>query len=303
MKNTPSDFAVFDRDRIRFNRLRATRNFERHDFLFEWSKNVLSDRLSDINRQFELGAQLGSRGAFSDMEHPKIDQLFTMDLTPQPVQPTTPPYFVGDEEFLPLKRSALDLILSNLCLHSVNDLPGALLQIRQALKADGLFLACMFGGETLYELRDVMMRAESNIYGGVSPRVFPFADKPQMGDLLQRAGFALPVVDSEIITVTYDHVFKLFHDLRGMGETNAILKRDKRLLSRDFFMEAAKLYQEMYTSDDGRITASFEIIFLLGWSPHESQQKPLRPGSAKTRLADALGTTEIKTGEKANPDD
>jgi len=303
MKSTSPEFTVFDRDRVRFNRMRASRGFCDYSFLFEWSRHVLRDRLSDINRQFDVGVQLGSRGAFTDIDHPKIDQLFTMDLTPQPVQPTSLPYFAGDEEFLPLKRSALDLVLSNLCLHSVNDLPGSLLQIRQALKADGLFLACMFGGETLYELRDVMMRAESNIYGGVSPRIFPFADKPQMGDLLQRAGFALPVVDSEIITVTYDHVFKLFHDLRGMGETNVISKRDRRLLSREFFMEVAKLYQEMYASDDGRITASFEIIFLLGWSPHENQQKPLRPGSAKTSLADALGTTEIKTGEKAGPDD
>lgn len=303
MNSTSSDFAVFDRDRVRQNRMRAQANFDTYDFLFQWTREILGDRLSDINRHFDTGVQIGARGAFTDNEHPKIGALHTMDLTPPPLRGATLPYFVGDEEFLPLKRSSLDLVLSSLCLHSVNDLPGALVQIRQALKADGLFLACMFGGETLHELRTVMMRAETNIYGGVSPRVFPFADKPQMGDLLQRAGFSLPVVDSEIVHVTYDNVFKLFHDLRGMGEGNAILKRDKRPMSRAFFMEVAKLYQEMYASEDGRINASFEVIFLLGWSPHESQQKPLRPGSAKTRLADALGTTEIKTGEKANPDD
>ncbi len=164
-----------------------------------------------------------------------------------------------------------------------------------------LLLCTFLGGQTLHELRSVITNVELNMTGGISPRIAPFADKQQMGDLLQRAGFALPVIDSEIITVTYDNVFKLFHDLRGMGENNAIMQRNKTHVSKDFFMRIAQEYQDKFSQNDGQVTASFEIIFLLGWSPHESQQKPLRPGSAEHRLADALGATEIKTGEKTKP--
>lgn len=203
----------------------------------------------------------------------------------------------ADEEFLPFANESFDLVLGTLNLHTVNDLPGALLQIRKSLKPDGLFLASMLGGETLYELRQVMTQAEMNTRGGISPRIAPFADKQQMGALLQRAGFNLPVVDSDIITVTYDNIFKLFHDLRYMGEGNAIAARDKTPPGKKLFMEAARLYQEQFAGADGRITASFEIIFLTGWAPHSSQQKPLRPGSAETSLADALSTREIKTGD------
>ncbi len=298
---TTSDIMVFDRLLVQKNRQRALNNFNNYDFLFEWSKNQLSERLYDINRSFDLALQIGSRAAFTNSEHDKIKRLITCDLTSQPFTNNAPNYIQSSEEFLPIAPQSMDLISSNLNLHSVNDLPGALLQIKNSLKKDGLFTASMLGGETLHELRTTLTNTELSLTGGVSPRIFPFADKKQMGDLLQRAGFALPVIDSEIITVTYESFFKLLHDLRGMGENNAILQRNKIPVSKNFFMHAARKYHEKYAQNDGRITASFEVIFLIGWSPHESQQKPLRPGSAKHRLADILDTDEVTTGEKSTP--
>lgn len=296
-----SDILVFDRDLVKHNRERCAKKFNEHDFLFSHVKQILEDRLYDINREFNAGLQIGSRGCVNTKTHKKIDTLFTCDLTKAPLSAEVENYIQASEEFLPIKPKSLDLIISNLNLHTVNDLPGALLQIKQSLKDDGLFIASMIGGETLHELRTIMTEAELKMHGGISPRISPFADKQQMGNLLQRAGFALPVVDSEIITVTYDNVFKLFRDLRGMGENNAIIERSKNFTSRSFFMDVAKAYHEQFAEADGRIVATFEIIFLLGWAPHESQQKPLRPGSAEHRLADVLNTTEIKTGDKAKP--
>lgn len=280
------DITVFDRELLARRRVRAARRFEEHDFLFEWAKKQLTERLDEINREFDCAVNIGARGVIT--AHDKIRNLFTMDIAGRHHDVR------ASEEFLPFKTQSLDLALSALNLHTVNDLPGALLQIRHALKEDGLFLACMLGGETLHELRSVMGAVELEMYGGVSPRVAPFADKPQMGDLLQRAGFALPVVDSDILTVTYDNIFKLIHDLRGMGESNALAARSKAPVTKEFFMRAAQLYQEQYSEKDGRIVASFEIIFLLGWAPHASQQKPQRPGSAQHSLAEALGSEEIK---------
>ncbi len=285
---------VFDRNLVQKNRQRALSKFNDYDFLFKWSKNQLSERLHDVNREFNKALQIGSRCAFTSSEHIKINEIFTCDLTNKPFTRNAPTYVQASDEFLPFAPNSMDLILSNLNLHSVNDLPGALLQIKNCLKPDGLFLASIMGGETLHELRTVLTNIELELTGGISPRVFPFADKKQMGDLLQRAGFALPVVDSEIITVTYDNIFKLLNDLRGMGENNAIIQRNKTPLSKKFFLRVAQEYHDKYAESDGRIVASFEVIFLLGWSPHESQQKPLRPGSAKHRLADILGTDEIK---------
>ena len=293
---TPNDIQIFDRDLIKQRRARALKNFSDHDFLFEWSKNQISDRLMDVTRNFDLALHIGGRCPISS-KHSKINHLWTMDITDQ----NADGYIQASEEFLPFATQSLDMVMSNLCLHSVNDLPGTLLQIRQSLKPDGLFLASMLGGETLHELRQVLTDTELELYGGISPRISPFADKPQMGDLLQRAGYALPVVDSDIITVTYDNVFKLFADLRGMGESNTILARNKTPVGKEFFMRAAQLYHERHSEPDGRIVASFEVIFLLGWAPHQSQQKPLKPGSAKHSLAEALGTNEITAGEDSTP--
>lgn len=264
------DILIFDRALRHNNKHRAGQNLSDHRFLIDWANGQIQDRLGDIKRDFT---------ATLDLEEP----LHT----------------IGETEILGLPENSLDLITSTLELHSINDLPGLLIQINRALKPDGLFLGAIFGGETLHELRESLIQAEVKLKGGASPRVFPFADKQQMGALMQRAGFALPVIDSEILTVTYDNMFKLMHDLRGMGEGNIIRGRNKLNPGKALFMEAAKHYAENHADPDGRIRASFEIIFLIGWAPHDSQQKPLRPGSAQTKLADALNTDEIKTGEKA----
>ena len=190
-------------------------------------------------------------------------------------------------------------MVSALALHFVNDLPGTLIQIRRALKPDGLFLAAMLGGDTLTELRQAFAAAESEIEGGVSPRVAPFTDVREMGALLQRAGFALPVTDVDRLTVRYSSAFTLMAELRRMGATNALAERRRTPLRRATLDRMAEIYARRFADRDGKIRATFEIIWLSGWAPHESQQKPLRPGSAQTRLADALGTNEIGTGEKA----
>lgn len=285
--------AVFDRAQIKRQRLRGSGGFNDHGFLFEWAIKQIADRLSIVRRQFPVCVQIGARGstlpasAFGIERQIIIDAVHGGDV-------------VAEEEFFPFAPQSLDLVVSALNLHTVNDLPGALLQIRQSLKPDGLFIAAIMGGETLYELRQCLSEAELETTGGVSPRIAPFADKPQMGGLLQRAGFSLPVVDSDIVTVTYDSIFPLMHDLRAMGEGNAISERKKNFTRRGLFLRAGELYAEKFSDPDGRIRASFEIIFLIGWAPHDTQQKPLRRGSATTRLADFLGTEEIATGEKPN---
>jgi SAM-dependent methyltransferase len=205
---------------------------------------------------------------------------------------------VADEEALPFADNTLDLVVSGLSLQAVNDLPGVLAQIRRALKPDGLFLAALLGGDTLAELRQSFAMAESELDGGVSPRVSPFADLRDLGALLQRAGFALPVTDVDRITVRYATPLGLLHDLRRMGAANPLAERRRVPLRRATLMRAMEVYAARFADPDGRVRASFDVMWLSGWSPHESQQKPLRPGSAKKRLADALGTTEIAAGEK-----
>lgn len=287
-----SEICIFDRARVRLNRDRAAASGRPVVFLHEWSMRALTRRLDDIRRSFDISALIGTNAA--PMESDKIGTLVQMDISSARLGAATGPRIQADEEFLPFAEQSLDLILSNLSLHTVNDLPGALLQMKYALKPDGLLVAAMLGGETLHELRDVLMQAEMEIRGGISPRVAPFADMPQIGGLLQRAGFALPVVDSEIVTVTYDSALALIDDLRMMGEGSAIVARDRTIPNRDLFAHAAALYQEKYSDPDGRIRATFEIIFLIGWSPHDSQQKPLPRGSAQHRMADILGVPEIK---------
>lgn len=282
---------VFDRQQIIRQRTRAAKHLSERDFLFRWTMEQIEDRLDLVNRDFDQALQLGMRG-------PTLANLKNMVRTDS--VPTLSPDIVCEEEFLPFAPKSADLVISALNLHTVNDLPGTLLQINQILKPDGLFLAAMLGGETLYELRTCLQEAEISMTGGLSPRVAPFADKQQMGSLLQRAGFALPVIDSELVTVTYETMFHLMYDLRYMGEGNAIAERMRFFTPRSLFSKAAELYAQKYADPDGRLRATFEIIFLLGWSPHSSQQKPLKPGSAQTRLADYLNTEEIGTGEKPN---
>ena len=200
---------------------------------------------------------------------------------------------VADEEALPFADGSLDLVVSALALQPVNDLPGTLTQIRRALKPDGLFLAALLGGETLTELRQSFAEAEAEADGGVSPRVAPFADVRDLGALLQRAGFALPVADTDRLTVRYATPFDLMRDLRGMGATNALVERRRTPLKRATLLRMADIYAKRFSDPDGRVRASFDIVWLSGWAPHESQQQPLRPGSAKARLADALNTIEV----------
>jgi SAM-dependent methyltransferase len=195
---------------------------------------------------------------------------------------------VFEEESLPIGNGTLDLYASILSLHAVNDLPGALSQIRRALKPDGLFVAALFGGHTLQELRWCLAQAEIEMDSGLSPRVFPFADVRDMGGLLQRAGFALPVADADTVVVHYSHPLRLLADLRGMGETNTLADRRKTFLRRRTLMRAMDMYRDNFADPDGRVRATFEVIYLTGWAPHESQQKPLKPGTARMPLAQAL---------------
>ena len=226
--------------------------------------------------------------------------VLTASATQKPVSvPRNFSSTVSDEETLPFRDASLDLVVSGLALHFANDLPGVLAQIRRALKPDGLFLAALLGGETLTELRQAFAAAESEIEGGASPHVAPFAELRQAGALLQRAGFALPVIDVERVTVRYGTAFDLMQDLRHMGATNPLAARRRVPLRRATLMRMAEIYAGRFADADGRIRATFDILWLSGWAPHLDQQQPLKAGSAKARLADALGTREISAGEKA----
>src|SRR5947209_16243296 len=207
-------------------------------------------------------------------------------------RPPSPLSIVADEEALPFGSESFDLIVSGLSLQWANDLPGALVQIRRALAPDGLFLAALVGGQSLTELRTALTAAEAELTGGASPRVAPFADVRDLGALLQRVGFALPVTDVEPTIVRYASMFALMGDLRAMGATNALCERSRVPLRRAILLRAAETYADRFADADGRIRATFEIVWLSGWAPHESQQKPLAPGSARVRLADALNVSE-----------
>jgi NADH dehydrogenase [ubiquinone] 1 alpha subcomplex assembly factor 5 len=286
---------IFDRALVRRRRDRAAARFDSFDFLYREIGDRLLDRLDDVRRDFPTVLELGCRtGLLGRMAAGRagIRHWISGELSPAMAALAPRPRLVLDEEFLPVAPASLDLVLSNLSLHWVNDLPGALFQIRQALTPDGLLLAAIWGGETLIELRDALFQAELAESGGVSPHVSPFADLRDAGMLLQRAGFALPVIDSDRLTVTYPDMFALMRDLRGMGEGNAVLERSKRPLSRAVLARAAARYAEEHAGPDGRVTAAFQAIFLTGWAPADTQQKPLRPGSAKTRLASAFDAEE-----------
>ncbi len=295
---------VFDRGLVRQRRDRAAAGLAKGDFLLREAAVRLSDRLLDVTREFPVALDLGCHtGQMAEIigHHPKIGTLVQADISPKMAQlahaNTGRPAVNADEEMLPFADGALDLVLSNLSLHWVNDLPGALAQIRRSLKPDGLFLATMFGGETLRELRSALLEADAETAGGVAPRVSPFTDVRDAGNLLTRAGFALPVVDADVITVTYADMFKLMGDLRAMAETNAVIERRKIPTRRETFLRAADIYREHFTDARGRLTATFQILTLTAWAPHASQQKPLRPGSATARLADVLKTQEVELGE------
>lgn len=285
---------VFDRGLVRSRLARALASGY-PDFLLARATADLDERLGAVLRRFPVAIDLGTPlPLMREVLLSRSDRLWRLTEAEGADGDV-----VGDLEQPPLAPASVDLAASLLALHAVNDLPGALIQIRRALRPDGLFIGCLLGGRSLQELRAALLAAEAETTGGVSPRVAPFADLRDMGSLLQRAGFALPVIDSELVTVRYGDMFGLLRDLRGMGWANALIDRRKSFSRRDTLLRAAALYAQQSSDPDGRLRATFEMVWLSGWAPHESQQKPLRPGSAKARLADALGVPERGAGDKA----
>ncbi|HEY1543641.1 MAG TPA: methyltransferase domain-containing protein [Xanthobacteraceae bacterium] len=288
---------VFDRWLLRRRRRRA-QALGPATFLIDRVADDLADRLASVLRRFPVAADLGTpTRALRRLLAARVDALIAVDADPLALRDDTGPKLVADEEALPFADGSLDLAISALALQSVNDLPGALVQVRRALKPDGLFLAALLGGGTLTELRQSFAAAETEIEGGVSPRVAPLIDAREAGALLQRAGFALPVADVDRITVRYASPFELMRDLRRMGATNALAERRRKPLRRATLMRMAEVYAARFADADGRVRASFDIVWLSGWAPDASQPQPLKPGSAKVRLADALGTREFSAGE------
>jgi NADH dehydrogenase [ubiquinone] 1 alpha subcomplex assembly factor 5 len=303
----PAD--IFDRALLRARRARAAAEFGAHDFLFREIAERLAERVSDVRRDFPLALDFGCRtglftGAATRLAPGKIGTIIQCDLAPEFARmahaANGATAIAADEEALPFAASAFDLAVSGGALHAVNDVPGTLAQIRHALAPDGLFLGALIGGETLNELRTALLAAEAEVEGGASPRVAPFAQLSDAAGLLQRAGFALPVADIDRIDVTYENAFRLMADLRGMGETNVRHDRRRTPTRRATLMRAADIYTERFAGADGRIPATFEVFFLTGWAPAASQPRPLRPGSAQARLADALETAEQSAGEAAS---
>lgn len=288
---------TFEPRLVRQRKRRAAAGFREAAFLHARVAADLADRLEAIPRPFPNVLALGGGGLFSEEvgQRPelaaRLGDIIEADVASGDV--------VLDPEALPFGEATFDLIVSPLVLHSVNDVPGALIQMRRALKPDGLLLASLFGGQTLKELRLSLLEAEAEICGGAGLRVAPFADLQDIAGLLQRAGFALPAADRDILTVRYGEPMRLLADLRAMGETAALAERSERALSRRVLARAFEIYRSRYADEEDRLRATFEILTATGWAPHESQQKPLKPGSAKTRLADALGATEHSAGEKA----
>ena len=291
---------IFDRQLLRARRQRAQRRGA-SDFLVERVADEMAERLSVVLRQFDLAVDLGTAGGAvrrALAASGKVGAVVTANSLATPA-PASTLAVVADEEALPFRDGALDLVVSALSLQFANDLPGVLVQIRRALRPDGLLLAALLGGDTLTELRQAFAEAEAQVEDGISPRVAPFADLRELGALLQRAGFALPVTDVDRVSVRYASPLALMHDLRRMGATNVLTERQRKPLRRATLMRMLEIYGARFADPDGRVRATFEIVWLSGWAPHESQQQPLRPGAAQHRLADALGTKEQPAGEKA----
>ena len=293
--------AIFDRTLLRARRLRAAAAGG-ENFLVARAAEDLAERLQAVSRRFPAALDLGTPGEALRMvlsASGRVDRVVAAEPLAALRDTRGGPLVAAGEEALPFAEASFDLVVSALALHWVNDLPGALLQIRRVLKPHGLFIAVMAGGETLTELRQCLAAAESEIESGLSPRVTPFVEVRAMGTLLQRAGFALPVTDVDRLTVRYASLAGLFRDLRAMGATNALTDRRRKPLRRSTIARAAEIYAERFADADGRLRATFDLLWISAWAPHESQQQPLKPGSARMRLADALGTKERSAGEKA----
>jgi SAM-dependent methyltransferase len=286
---------LFDPRALSMRAARAARTWPQADFLHRHAAEGVAERLSDVARAFPRAAVIGVCGgaalaALSD--RPQAAATVALDLAPMAAlcgaQAGSEPLALGEGGF--------DLVASCLWLHRANDPVGQLIQMRRLLRPDGLLIAALFGGRNLHELRAALAEAEAEIEGGLSPRVCPMADVRDLGALLQRAGFAMPVADVERLEVDYADAFALMRDLRRMGEANAMAARRRAFTRRATLMRAAQIYADHFSRPDGRVTATFEIVYLTGWSPGPDQPTPKRPGSATARLADALGTVERKPG-------
>lgn len=281
---------LFDRALMR-RRLRRALAGAYPDFLVARAADELSARLRTVSRTFARALDLGTPTAAARealLASPNVGDVVRM----APLR-TEAADVAGDEEALPFAPGSFNLAVSLLALQGVNDLPGCLAQVRRVLAPDGLFLGCLLGGESLRELRAALAQAESEVEGGASPRVAPFADLRAIGGLLQRAGFALPVVDLDRAVVRYADAVGLMADLRALGLTNALVERRRTPLRRATLMRAGAIYRDGFADPDGRVRATFDMVWLSGWAPHESQPKPLKPGSATVRLADALAAASV----------
>jgi len=297
------DSLLFDRKLLRQRRARFAHEIEAREFLLSHVAREIAERVELMLRPFPLALDLGAYHGLLGLKLAEVksvkdviyaESVFAFAaLCPRPA-------LICDEDLLPLKDASLNLIVSGLALHRVNDLPGAMIQIRRALKPDGLFMAALLGARALVELRRALLEAEGETEGGASPRVSPFSDVRDYGALLQRAGFALPVADAETLTVVYPSPRELMREVRALGGGNVLLARSKAPLSRNTLARAEAIYRERHAIKDGRVSATFDIVYLSGWAPDPTQQKPLRPGSAAHRLADALHTTEHSAGDKAS---
>jgi NADH dehydrogenase [ubiquinone] 1 alpha subcomplex assembly factor 5 len=297
MNQAPTIPRLFDSAAQRRNRSRAAPRFADFDFLKREAALRMADRLALMRRDFPLCLDFGCHDGLLTRAFAKTGKVGrVIQADPSPVFASMAgdagPSVAVEYDCLPFAAGSFDAVFSCLLLHWIDDLPGVMAQIRRLLKPDGLCLVSLLGGTTLTELRGALMEAEQELAGGASPRTAPMADIRDVGGLLGRAGLALPVADSDRLTITYPDMFRLMADLRGMGEQNALLARSRTPDRRQLFLRAAEIYHERFASPDGRISASFEIITLTGWAPHESQQTPLRPGSAAHRLADTLGAPE-----------
>jgi SAM-dependent methyltransferase len=284
---------IFDQDLIqaRRDRIATEGRAAEADFLLSRVADDFAERLAIVRREFPNAVSIGAyHGLLAERLRrlPNVGDVVDVEASEACLALSTARRVAAKDDVLPFAPQSLDLVVSGLSLHLINDLPGALAQISRALKPDGLFLAALLGGETLKELREAWLMAEEELFGGASPRVAPFADVRELGSLLQRAGFALPVADSDIVRVTYETPLALMRDLKAMAASNMLIERRRTPVSRRLLFRAAEAYQERFGLADGRIPATFEIITLTGWVPHESQQKPLAPGSAQVRLADVL---------------
>src|SRR6185295_8250415 len=293
------DPLIFDRALLRQRRQRAATAASRHEYLIAQAAQDLIERLAIVRRRFPVAVNLGAHHGLLGaglQALPGIEVVVQMEAAGGLLRQCSGLRVQADEEALPFRSRSLDLVVSALALQLVNDLPGTLLQIRHALKPDGLLLAAMLGGATLHELRTAFFLAEEEIEGGASPRVAPFADVRDLGALLLRAGFALPVADTQTVTVTYPDALALMRELKAMGAGNVLRARRRRPLRRATLLRAVEHYADRFGLPNGRVPATFEVVTLTGWAPHESQQQPLRPGTAAVRLAEALGTVERRVG-------